>query len=75
MRFVFGGIMHESNTFCPQMTTLNQFMDSGIHIGEDIVSSHRGSRSFIVGVIDAAEELWVELVPTLYASTSPYGVV
>jgi len=67
--------MHESNTFCPQMTTLIQFMDSGIHIGEDIVSSHRGSRSFIGGVIDAAEELGVELVPTLYASTSPYGVV
>jgi microcystin degradation protein MlrC len=75
MRFAFGGIMHESNTFCPQMTTLNQFMDSGIHIGEDVTLNHKGSRSFIGGVIDAAEELGVELVPTLYASTSPYGVV
>lgn len=75
MRFAFGGIMHESNTFCPQMTTLSQFNDSGIELGEDIVSSNRGSKGFIGGVIDAAEELGVELVPTLYASTSPYGVV
>jgi len=67
--------MHESNTFCPQMTTLKQFMDSETLTGEDIVSSLRGSRSFVGGVIDAAEELGVELVPTLYASTSPYGVV
>jgi len=75
MRFALGGIMHESNTFCPQMTTLKQFMDSETLTGEDIVSSLRGSRSFVGGVIDAAEELGVELVPTLYASTSPYGVV
>ena len=75
MRFAFGGIMHESNTFCPVKTTLNQFEESGIHLGEGIITHHRGSRGYIGGVIDAAEELGVELVPTLYASTSPYGVV
>jgi microcystin degradation protein MlrC len=75
MRFAFGGIMHESNTFCPVKTTLSQFEDSGIHVGEGIITSLRGTRGFIGGVIDAAEELGVELVPTLYASTSPYGVV
>jgi microcystin degradation protein MlrC len=75
MRFALGGIMHESNTFCPQMTTLKQFIDGETLTGEDIVSSLRGSRSFVGGVIDAAEELGVELVPTLFASTSPYGVV
>ncbi len=75
MRFAFGGIMHESNTFCPVKTTLSQFEDSGIHVEEGIITRHRGTRGFIGGVIDAAEELGVELVPTLYASTSPYGVV
>ena len=72
MRFAFGGILHESNTFCPRRTTLEHFRTS---VGEEIIPVHRGSRCFFGGVIDAARELGVALHPTLAASANPYGTI
>jgi microcystin degradation protein MlrC len=72
MKFAFGGILHESNTFCPSKTTLDHFH---VAVGEDIMSENRGSRWFFGGVMDAADELGVGLHPTLAASANPYGAV
>lgn len=75
MKFAFGGIGLESNTFCPCMTTLEHFRNGYLGFGEEIISDHKGSEWFFGGVIDAAHELGVELYPTLAAIASPYGPV
>jgi microcystin degradation protein MlrC len=72
MRFALGGILHESNTFCPEKTTLDHFH---VAVGDDIVSENMGSRWFFGGVIDASNVLGAELHPTLAASANPFGVV
>lgn len=72
MRFLVGGIFHESNTFCPQKTTIENF---ALVRGEEMISEFKGSSSFIGGVIDAAEELGVQLYPAIYAAAYPYGTV
>ena len=72
MKFALGGILHESNTFCPKKTTLERF---NVSVGEEIISEGTGSRWFFGGVIDAARELGVELYPTIAASANPYGTV
>lgn len=75
MKFAIGGIFHESNTFCPEMTTLDHFKSSGLEFGEEIISEHRGSKWWIGGVVDTADELGVELYGTITAGMYPYGVV
>lgn len=72
MKFAFGGIGLESNTFCPQKTTLKHFR---LAIDDEIISENKGTKSFYGGVIDAADEMGVKLVPTLTANASPYGLV
>ncbi len=72
MKFALGGISHESNTFCPEKTTLRHFK---LAIADEIVSENKGTHWFFGGVIDTAEELGVMLVPTLSANASPYGLV
>lgn len=72
MRFLVGGIAQESNTFCPQKTTMENF---ALVRGEEMISKFRKSSSFIGGVIDTAEELGVQLYPTMHAAAYPYGTV
>ena len=72
MKFALGGILQESNTFCPKKTTMERF---NVAVGEEIISEGTRSRWFFGGVIDAARELGVELYPTLAASANPYGTV
>ncbi len=72
MKFVLGGILHESNTFCPRKTPLDYF---DVTKGDDVIKEHTGSKWFLGGVIDAARELGVDLHPTIVAAANPYGVV
>jgi microcystin degradation protein MlrC len=72
MKFVLGGILHESNTFCPRKTPLYYF---DVTKGDDVIKEHAGSKWFLGGVIDAAKELGVDLHPTIAATANPYGVV
>ncbi len=73
MRFAIGGISLESNTFCPRTTTLEHFKNGYFKVGKEIIKDCKGSDWFFGGFIDAADELGVELYPTLAAVASPYG--
>jgi len=73
MKFALGGIGLESNTFCPRMTTLDHFKNGYLGFGRDIILDSKGSNWFIGGFIDAADELGVELHPTVVAVANPYG--
>jgi microcystin degradation protein MlrC len=71
-RVAIGGISHETNTYCKENTGLGDFR---IWRGEEIVARHRGVRSYLGGMIAAAEELGAELVPTLSAEATPSGLI
>jgi microcystin degradation protein MlrC len=75
LKFAFGGVFHESNTFCPCKTTLKHFQNGYLGCGKDIISTSKGKKGFFGGVIDAASELAVQLYPTIAAAASPYGPV
>jgi microcystin degradation protein MlrC len=72
-RVALGGIAHETNTYCTGTTDLAAFRP--ILRGEHIIATHRGVRSYLGGMIAAAEELGAVLVPTLWAWAEPSGVI
>ncbi|MFX0207934.1 MAG: M81 family metallopeptidase [Candidatus Hodarchaeota archaeon] len=72
MKFVLGLFITESNTFCPYKTTKDLF---DISYGKEIISENTGQENFLGGVIDAANELKVQLYPTISAWAAPYGPI
>lgn len=74
-RVAIGGILHETHTFMEQGTALADFAAQSLHFGDDLLSSMRGARSGIGGMIDRALECDWQLLPTLYAAAMPAGVV
>jgi microcystin degradation protein MlrC len=72
MRIALGGIIHETNTYCPGQTPLEDFE---VWRGEEIVAKSKGYHTFAGGVIDAADALGAEIVPILTADTNPSGTI
>jgi microcystin degradation protein MlrC len=75
MRIAMGGISHETNTFCSGKTGLGGFQEREWGVGQEIIDANKGVRSYQGGVIDAAEQLGIELVPTFYASATPSAII
>lgn len=65
-----GGLLHETNTFCPGETTFDDFAARSLLYGEDMIQAARDTSSAPGGVIAAAEGT-ATLVPTLFASAMP----
>lgn len=70
-RIAIGGILHETHTFMTTTTTLTDFT---IHRDTLLLDALTGTRTGIGGMIDAAPSNWI-LIPTLYASALPAGLV
>jgi microcystin degradation protein MlrC len=75
LRIAVGGVSHETNTFSPLPTTLDSFRRRSLLSGEAILDQGRGSRSALGGVIAAADASGARLLPTLFASAPPGGLV
>jgi microcystin degradation protein MlrC len=75
MRIAMGGISHETNTFCSGKTGLDGFQEREWGVGQEIIDANKGVRSYQGGVIEAAERLGIELVPTFYASATPSAII
>jgi microcystin degradation protein MlrC len=71
-RVAVGGIVHETNTYCKGTTKLEAFR---IWRGEEIIRSHQGVRSYVGGMLDAAEQLGATVVPTFLANATPSGTI
>ncbi len=71
MRIAIGEVMHETNTFSSVKTTLELFKFWQWQKGEEILTTHRGVRDFLGGMIDRAEALGIEVVPTFAAGAEP----
>jgi microcystin degradation protein MlrC len=71
MRIAVASFSHETCTFCPKPTTIEDFERGGVYTGQDVLEKVRGIPTYINGFIKAAEEEPdVELVGILSASRS-----
>ena len=75
MRVAIGALMHESNTFAPGLTTLEDFRRTQFLTGADIVEAHAGTGSELGGALEELERRGVEVVPTLSAWAMPSPLV
>ncbi|MFW6074923.1 MAG: M81 family metallopeptidase, partial [Chloroflexota bacterium] len=71
IRIAIGQISHETNTMFGEPTPVTEFQRQGWSFGDEIVHRSKGVRGYLGGMIDAAEELGIELVPTFAAQAHP----
>lgn len=74
-RIAIGEIAHETNTFCAEPTPVEPFKRYEWQHGKEIVAAHGGNRSYVGGMLAAAEELGVTAVPIFCASAYPSGTI
>ena len=74
-RIVFGGFLHETNTFGPSLATYKDFVGGGgygrMSEGEDLREKVRGVNAAIGGAMEVGEQEGWECIPTLYCMASP----
>lgn len=75
MRVALLGIVHESNTFVNEPTTLNKFKESRLLFENDIILQYKNSFHELGGMIEVLEMSEIEIIPILYAEAIPGGVV
>ena len=75
MRIAIGKFSQETNTLAPQPATLQSFRDTMLVSGDEIAERLRGTATEIGGILDAAESLGVEIVPTVAAKAVSSGKV
>ncbi|WP_078409637.1 M81 family metallopeptidase [Priestia abyssalis] len=67
---------HESHSFSPMKTEIEQFRNEGYFIGDEIYDAYTGTKTEVGGFLDVLrQEEDVEIVPLLCAAAIPSGVV
>jgi microcystin degradation protein MlrC len=74
-RIAVGGIWHETNTFAADRTGLDAFRAYQYALGEEVLSQYAGTNTELGGMIAAADELGLQLVPTIHAGAVPSGTI
>ncbi len=74
-RIAIGEFAHETNTFCPTLTTTAPFKEYQWLVGDAIVQIHGGNRTYLGGMLARAAELSVTPVPTFAAVAYPSGTI
>lgn len=76
MRIVTAAFAHETSTFTPVKTPLENFFERfGPIRGNEIIERFRGTNKVTGGFIEGAEAHGFELIATLYAEAHPSGPV
>lgn len=74
-RVMIGGIMHETNTFNPELTSLENFKQRALFYGDEMIAKRHGTNTELGGFIEGLEEDEVEIVPSMFANARPSGLV
>ena len=74
-RILIGGAIHETNTFWPTPTGLQEFRNRTLLFGEEIPARFRGTHSPMGGFIEVLEAAGVEIVYSIIAGAMPSGTV
>ena len=75
MRIAVGCIGHETNTFSPVITTIDNFKKGSYYRGDEIINVFRGTRTITGGFLDVAAQLNMQPVPLLWTFATPSGTV
>lgn len=75
LRIAIGEFSHETNTFRAGTTPVEAFQRRRWLRGDEVIAGHRGVRDDLGGMIDAAERLGIELVPTFSTTTEPSATI
>ena len=75
MRIAIGQLSHETNTMFGPPTPVEEFQRQEWLHGQEIIEQNRGVRTYLGGMIDAAEEREVELVPGFATTAHPSGTI
>jgi microcystin degradation protein MlrC len=71
-RLLIAGISHETNTYCRGTTPADAFWALR---GARLIERLRGTGTDVGGMLQAAEELGAEVMPSLYTGAMPSGVI
>src|SRR5690625_4346888 len=74
MKFLIGGIAHETNTFSNVKTDVTSFKQWEWAKGKDVLKN-RGVRNYIGGMIDRASALNINIEPLFSAFAPPSGII
>jgi microcystin degradation protein MlrC len=74
-RIAIGGIVHETNTFAPNVTTYVDFARQSLHTGSELVSRWHETQTALGGVLQGLARLGFQPVPLLYTAAMPSGLV
>ncbi|MGG1675972.1 M81 family metallopeptidase [Neobacillus sp. NRS-1170] len=67
---------HESHSFSPMKTEMEQFRNEGYFIGDEIYDAYSGTKTEVGGFLDVLRQVEnVETVPLLCSAAVPSGVV
>jgi microcystin degradation protein MlrC len=73
------GFLHETNTFAPEITTLERFVEAdawpGLTTGVALIDATHGMNLAVSGFIEAAQTAGHDIVPLLWCSANPSGKV
>lgn len=75
MKIAVAGILHETNTFAPGRTSLEDFHGEWVHGLQAFVERYEGTRTSMGGVLSEARAQGVELEVGVYAAATPSGMV
>lgn len=75
MRIGIIAIQHESNTFLPRPTTIEDFRTDALLTGESIRDAYANSRHEVGGFFHGLSEAKMTAVPILLALATPSGVI
>jgi microcystin degradation protein MlrC len=75
VRIIAAELSHETNRFSVVPTDLAAFERSGIHRGNEMITTLRDTATPIAGFLDAAEKHDFELIPILAVWATPSGMV
>ena len=74
-RILIGSILHETNTFNPKMTGIEDFKIRGLLYCDEVIKKRRNTNTEIGGFIEMLEKNGIGMIPTVHASPFPSGLV
>ena len=72
-RVLFGGLFHETHTFLRQRTSIADFEDMALHLGQDAIDRNIGNGSPSAGFLEVAVDEHWDVVPTIQMAAMPSG--
>lgn len=75
MKIAVTGVVHETNTFAPGVTDLDDFSKNWFEDKQSFISRFQETRTSMGAVIDYGQAEGIEIVPSFYTEAMPSGII